>query len=143
MMAVEEGFGIEVSSHYAEWWRFNVAIACGCFDEAGKRIDFVSAEDRIVPVGSEQSVPPEGWQGAGRRRISVHTAACDHIVMYIYLIPHTLPVTNEVDAAQPFDIRVKITYGGRSVGDMPYRINAWSGSSLEIKLRKDGTPYVE
>ena len=35
----------------------------------------------------------------------------------------------------------RIGYGGVPFGDMHYRINQWSGASLEIKLRNDGKPF--
>ena len=36
---------------------------------------------------------------------------------------------------------VCVGYGGVPFGDMHYRINQWSGASLEIKLRNDGKPF--
>ena len=36
-MATKEGFTIEISSRYEGWWRYNVALMCGCFDTAGNR----------------------------------------------------------------------------------------------------------
>ena len=142
-MERNEGFGVEVTSRYDMWWRYNVTILCGCFDAAGNRLEFVSAEDHIADVGSDLTAAPEGWTGAGNRRVSIRSGCCDHIVMYVYVVPHTLPATREIDEAQPFDMRLKITYGGRTIRDTPYRINAWSGASLEIKLRNDGTPWSE
>ena len=43
-MATKEGFTIEISSRYEGWWRYNVALMCGCFDTAGNRTGFASAE---------------------------------------------------------------------------------------------------
>lgn len=142
-MSENKGFAVEVTSRYDAWWRYNVAIVCGCFDAAGNRVEFVSAEDRIAAVGDGLSAPPEGWCGADRRQVTLRSGVCDHIVMYVYVIPHTLPATREVDEARPFDLRLKIAYGGKVVRDTHYRINAWSGTSLEIKLRNDGTPLTE
>ena len=42
-MATKEGFTIEISSRYEGWWRYNVALMCGCFDTAGNRTGFASA----------------------------------------------------------------------------------------------------
>lgn len=56
-------------------------------------------------------------------------------------VPHTLPETREIGNVAPFDVRLRIGYGGVPFGDMHYRINQWSGASLEIKLRNDGKPF--
>ena len=138
-MKKDEGFSVEVESRYEGWWRYNVTILCGCFDADGDRIGFASAESVVAPVGSDLSAPPEG--AAAERRIGIRSIACDHIVMYVYIVPHTLPETREIGDVAPFDVRLRIGYGGVPFGDMHYRLNQWSGASLEIKLRTDGKPF--
>ncbi len=138
-MKKDEGFSVEVESRYEGWWRYNVTILCGCFDADGNRIGFASAESVVAPVGSDLSAPPEG--AAAERRIGIRSIACDHIVMYVYIVLHTLPETREIGDVAPFDVRLRIGYGGVPFGDMHYRINQWSGASLEIKLRNDGKPF--
>ena len=138
-MKKDEGFSVEVESRYEGWWRYNVTILCGCFDADGNRIGFASAESVVAPVGSDLSAPPEG--AAAERRIGIRSIACDHIVMYVYIVPHTLPDTREIGDVAPFDVRLRVGYGGVPFGDMHYRINQWSGASLEIKLRNDGKPF--
>ena len=86
-MKKDEGFSVEVESRYEGWWRYNVTILCGCFDADGDRIGFASAESVVAPVGSDLSAPPEG--AAAERRIGIRSVACDHIVMYVYIVPHT------------------------------------------------------
>ena len=87
-MKKDEGFSVEVESRYEGWWRYNVTILCGCFDADGDRIGFASAESVVAPVGSDLSAPPEG--AAAERRIGIRSIACDHIVMYVYIVPHIL-----------------------------------------------------
>ena len=50
-MATKEGFTIEISSRYEGWWRYNVALMCGCFDTAGNRTGFASTEAHVADVG--------------------------------------------------------------------------------------------
>ena len=156
-MKKDEGFSVEVESRYEGWWRYNVTILCGCFDADGNRIGFASAESVVAPVGSDLSAPPEG--AAAERRIGIRSIACDHIVMYVYIAriqaknsknpPNRTPVihamqpfeTREIGDVAPFDVRLRVGYGGVPFGDMHYRINQWSGASLEIKLRNDGKPF--
>ena len=108
-MKKDEGFSVEVESRYEGWWRYNVTILCGCFDADGDRIGFASAESVVAPVGSDLSAPPEG--AAAERRIGIRSVACDHIVMYVYIVPHTLPETREIGNVAPFDVRLRVGYG--------------------------------
>ena len=65
-MATKEGFTIEISSRYEGWWRYNVALMCGCFDTAGNRTGFASAEAHVADVGSNLREKPAGIPGDGR-----------------------------------------------------------------------------
>lgn len=103
-------------------------------------------------IGWGSHRPSASWRRSGAiclRNIAANGAApdrdtrvaCDRIVMYVYIVPHTLPETREIGDVSPFDVRVRIGYGGAPLSDTQYRINPWSGASLEIKLRNDGTPF--
>ena len=64
-MATKEGFTIEISSRYEGWWRYNVALMCGCFDTAGNRTGFASAEAHVADVGSNLREKPAVIPGDG------------------------------------------------------------------------------
>lgn len=108
-MKNEEGFSVEVESRFDGWWRYNVTILCGCFDAQGNRVGFASAERIVAPVGGDL---PEDIAAKAQRRIGIRSVACDRIVMYVYIVPHTLPETREIGDVSPFDVRVRIGYGG-------------------------------
>ena len=59
-MATKEGFTIEISSRYEGWWRYNVALMCGCFDDAGRRIGFASSASTVADAGSNLPERPAG-----------------------------------------------------------------------------------
>jgi len=141
-MKTDEGFSVEVESRYEAWWRYNVTILCGCFDAAGERVGFASAERIVAPVGSDQPLPPQD-AAAAKRGIGLATAPCERIVLYVYIVPHTLPETREIGAVSPFEVRVRIGYAGNPLSEARYKINPWSGASLEIKLGRDGKPFVQ
>lgn len=79
------GFTIEVTSRYEGWWRYNVALMCGCFDAADNRTGFASVSSEIAPVGADLKEPPATQ--AGRRHIALTTDPCDHLMLYVYIIP--------------------------------------------------------
>ena len=42
---MDKKFTISLQSRYAELWRYNIVVMCGCFDKAGERTDFLSKEN--------------------------------------------------------------------------------------------------
>lgn len=133
-MGKEEKFTIEIRSRSDQWWRYNAAMMCGAFDQSGNRVGFSSTESRVADMGEDLKTPPAGVDM--QRRLSLETLPCDRIVLYIYVIPHTLPRDNEIGGHPPFPLRVKISYGGKSVLDREYAINQWGGASIELKVAR-------
>ena len=97
-------------------------------------------------TGSALPRPRAGWLRWGaiwrhrRRGLDLHrsltleTVPCERIVLYIYVIPHTLPRDNEIGGHPPFPLQVRIRYGDRTVLDKEYSINQWGGASIELKV---------
>ncbi len=79
-MATKEGFTIEISSRYEGWWRYNVALMCGCFDTAGNRTGFASTEAHVADVGS--NLREKARRESRRRPPSLETGPCDHLLLY-------------------------------------------------------------
>lgn len=131
-MATKEGFTIEISSRYEGWWRYNVALMCGCFDTAGNRTGFASTEAHVADVGSNLREKPAGNPGGGRA--SLETGPCDHLLLYIYIVPHTLPAGNDIGDTAPFEVEIRIAYGGRRLRAEKRLINQWSGASIEMRV---------
>lgn len=109
-METEGGFKVEVSSAFPGWWRYNVALMCGCYDAAGERIGFASAEDRIAEVGACMGQPPADYPA--ERRTVLRTMPCHRIELYLYVVPHTLPDGCEIADTRPFELRLRITRDG-------------------------------
>ncbi len=124
-MTTSKGFRIEVSSRYEEWWRYNVELMCGCFDAAEQRTGFASPPRRLPTWGPIfRSVLRRSPRAHGGSR----PGACDHLVLYVYIIPHTLPPGNDIDATAPFEIEIRIFCDGRRILAEKRRINQWSGA---------------
>ena len=125
-------FSIELSSRYNGWWRYNVTLLCGCFDRDNNRTGFVSTESHIADVGANLKTSPA--ETANRETIRLETPACDHIVLYIYIIPHTLPEARAIDDTKPFEVTLRIGCGGKPLRKEIREINQWSGASIELKI---------
>lgn len=131
-MAEEKEFTIEVSSSYKEFWRYNVALMCGCFDAADVRTNFASTEDTVSDVGANLTAPPKGY--IAHRLVTLCTPPADHLLLYIYIIPHTLPTGRDVAHNKPFPLHLRILHGDREIRSVDYNINQWSGASIELKV---------
>ena len=135
-MTTSKGFRIEVSSRYEEWWRYNVELMCGCFDAAEQRTGFASAASEVADVGA--NLPERPPQIAPQRTAVLTTGACDHLVLYIYIIPHTLPASNDIEATKPFPLDLLIECNGKRLLKERRTINQWSGASIELKVSAAG-----
>ena len=131
-MSAPEGFRIEIASRFEGWWRYNAVLMCGCFDAADVRTGFVSAESHVADVGSGPAERPKNV--APDRRLTLDTPPCDHLVLYLYIIPHTLPQSNDIEATKPFTLELQIAYDGKPVRSERLPINQWSGTSLELRI---------
>lgn len=132
-MATKEGFTIEISSRYEGWWRYNVALMCGCFDTAGNRTGFASTEAHVADVGSNLREKPAGNPGGGRA--SLETGPCDHLLLYIYIVPHT-PAGRQRHRRHGTPSKSKSashTADGRLRAEKRL-INQWSGASIEMRV---------
>ena len=134
---MNKGFTVEVSSRYEGWWRYNVALMCGCFDAEERRTGFESVASHIADVGA--NLPDRPADTDSGRTVVLETEPCDHLLLYIYVVPHTLPAGNDIDETEPFEIDVTIAYAGRKVTKSRHRINQWSGASFELKVGQEGT----
>lgn len=131
-MATTKGFEIIVSSKFEGWWRYNVALMCGCFDAGDNRTDFVAAESHVAEVGTNLRERPA--EVAADRIVILETPPCDHIVLYIYLIPHTLPAANGIEGTRPFQIDLQVNHDGKKILNEKRPINQWSGASIELRI---------
>ena len=129
---MDKKFSISVQSRYAELWRYNIVVMCGCFDKVGERTDFLSKENFVAAVGSNLTAALAGIES--HNRLTLTTSPCDSIVAYIYLIPHSLPPTRDVEEYAPFDLRIKVSADDNVIYDTDHKINQWSGCSIELKL---------
>lgn len=128
-MSEKQGFSIEVTCRDPQWWRYNVAVTCGCFDSEGHRTGFVSAESTLAEPGGQIAEAVKKRP----RTVAFDTEPCDNLLMYLYIIPHTLPEDPEIED-NPFEIRIRASYGDREIKSLLKTVNRWSGASLELRF---------
>ena len=130
-MGKKEGFQVEIASDYEQFWCYNVVVMCGCFDEEGNQVDFVSAEEIVAPVNVGLKCKPSGYPSC--KTIRFNAPECDHLHMHICIIPHTLPLEeNGCGGRDEFAFMVKISHAEEVIHNEQHRANRWSGVSLEV-----------
>ena len=128
---MSESFSITVSSKFSELWRYNIAIVCQCFDDAGEAVEVCSENRHIADVGANLKGIPEGCDNACQ--VELHTPSCDNVEALIYLIPHTLPTNKVVEDSEPFALNIKIVKGAATLYDWVHQVNQWAGASISLK----------
>ena len=104
---MEKIFKVEISSKFEELWRYNIVLMGGGFNAKGEQVDFASSTARIAKVGTNfKERPTQLDDMPNKYRITL--SKCDNIATYIYLVPHTLPFSNEIGTAEPFDLTVNV-----------------------------------
>ena len=131
-MSAPKGFTIEIGSRFEGWWRYNAVLMCGCFDADGNRTDFAAAESHVADVGNGPKerpalLPPD-------RSLRLDAPECHHLVLYIYLVPHTLPQSNDIETTKPFALDLKIDCDGSRIRTERLAVNQWAGLSLELRI---------
>ena len=124
-------FKISVSSRFDELWRYNLVAVCELCATDGTRIDYKSQESYVAPVGSNLIAPPADY--TPKRTITLESADGDYINLLIYIIPNTLPATNDIFNTKPFHLAVKVSRDGEDILSQMFDINQWSGDNIALE----------
>ena len=124
-------FTIILDSDFSELWRYNIVVMCSV-QRDGAEVEFLKHNSEIAPVGAELREIPRGYNA--NRRIELHTQPADALTLYIYVMPHTLPMTTDVAEAKPFEMLVEVLHGTEQAYRKRVEVNQWSGENLEITV---------
>ncbi len=116
-------------TNFDKWWRYNVTLVCECFDSLDNRIELTSHESHLANVG--EAFDMSRMSETKDRVVTLNTVPCRSIHLYVYIIPHTLPVGRKVDATKPFNVELNIKCEGTLVANETLLVNQWSGASVE------------
>ena len=127
-------FQIYISTSYEDIWKFNVVVMIEV-DREGKRIELLKDRIDVAPVGSNLPEPPVGYKP---RNFMFLTDPANVATIYIYIIPHTLPRTRDLEAVDPFELRVEALFDKAPLYAHNFEISPWSGDNIEITLVAPG-----
>lgn len=124
-------FKVSVSSNFEELWRYNLVLVCEVCSDKNERIEFLSQESFIAPVGSNLTSPPSEY--TDDRTLTLSTKKGDYLNILIYILPHTLPTTDDVFKTKPFPLIVKVEDDKKAVlVNQVFKVNQWSGDNIAI-----------
>ncbi len=125
---------IAVESLYDDSWAFNIIITCAGFDAQGAELFVESAKDIVGEVGSIVASPPAGKT---TRSLELEVQACETLRVIVYAIPCTIPSGKTVQVADypPFDMKVSVDEGERSIYCEHYDVNRWGGASINFEIK--------
>ena len=125
-------FKVSVSSKFEELWRYNIVLVCEVCSTNDERIDFVSEESFVAPVGSNLDAAPIDYSVDRTLRLTTKDGA--YVNVLVYIIPHTLPSTNDIIKTKPFPLIVKIENEKKeTLVNQAFKINQWSGDNIALK----------
>ena len=125
-------FKVSVSSKFEELWRYNIVLVCEVCDSKGERIDYLAEESFVAPVGSNLEAAPIDY--SVDRTLQLTTKEGDYVNILVYVIPHTLPSTNDIIKTKPFALVVKIERDKKEVlVNQAFKVNQWSGDNISLE----------
>lgn len=120
-----------VSSSFKELWRYNITLVCELCSADGERIEFKAEESIVAPAGSNLQSAPADYPKS--RTVAIESGDGDYLNILVYVVPNTLPVTNEIFETKPFPLVVKVESEGKMVLNQAFEINQWSGDNITLK----------
>ena len=124
-------FKVSVTSSFEELWRYNIVLVCELCSAEGERVDFLSKDSTIAPVGSNMTAPPIDYDT--NRKICCECGEGDHLNILLYIIPHTLPFTDDLYEIKSFPVVVRVEADKKVVLNQAFEINQWSGDNIALK----------
>jgi hypothetical protein len=124
-------FKVSVSSNFEELWRYNLVLVCEVCSDKNERVEFLSQESFIAPVGSNLTSPPSDY--VENRMLTLSTKEGNHLNILIYVLPHTLPTIDDVFKTKPFPLIVKVEDDKKQIlVNQVFKVNQWSGDNIAI-----------
>jgi hypothetical protein len=124
-------YTIYIECDNEHFWRYNIAVT-GEVTQGGQRVEFIKYLDEVAPVGSNLPQRPDNYSRPSR--ITIDCKAGDALTLYIYVIPHTLPLSREVGTGIDFELRATIRQGNTILYNRHHIVNPWVGNNIEIRL---------
>ena len=125
-------FKVSVSSRFEELWRYNIVLVCELCSAKNERIDYQSKESFIAPVGSNLDTAPMDY--STDRTLTLTSQDGEYLNILVYVVPHTLPSTNDIIKTKPFSLVVKVENEKKeSIVNQAFKINQWSGDNISLE----------
>ena len=126
-----ERFHISIYSNFEEFWRYNITVM-SFVSNNGEQVELLKCRDDVAPIGSSLPSPPLGY--VPNRRIELHHAPAENLTLYIYIFPHTFPLSVEIGEVPPFELRVEVKHGDTLCYAHNFEVEQWSGGDFVVEI---------
>ena len=125
-------FKVSVSSRFEELWRYNIVLIGELCSAKNERIEYLSKESFIAPAGSNLATPPTDYDS--NRKLVLESSEGEYLNILVYIVPNTLPSTNDIIKTKPFPLIVKVENEKKEIlVNQVFDINQWSGDNISLK----------
>ena len=132
-----ECFHVAIYSDYEEFWRYNLIVMSDATGD-GESHELLKARSDVAPIGASLLAPPKDYNP--ERRIELHHATAKNLTLYIYVLPHTMPLAMQRDGnpsiadVQPFGLRVEVLHGDRVCHAHTHEVDQWAGATIQLSM---------
>lgn len=127
-------FTIDLSSEYAQWWRYNIYISVVCYDGESQVTDYINHIDKVHEIINDDKGREQPVEYPESRVVRVATTPCDHIGMYIYVIANTFPSSSVIKDSPPFEAVLTLSCNGIETEKRLCDVNQWGGFTIAGEL---------
>lgn len=124
-------YKISIKCDFEEFWRYNY-IVTGEVLIGEQRTDFIKYSNIAKAIDSDGHFDPDKVDKC--RDVVLETAAGEHLILYIYVVPHAMPTIRDVKDAKFFTMHIAVEQDGKMLHSRHHDINPYSGINLELKF---------
>jgi len=133
-MSTKGVYRIVVDTDYSEFWRYNIVVMASVID-GGEQIELLKHRDIVAEVGAELKSAPKGYNPC--RRVELISQPATALTLYIYIIPHTLPVDLGYDDDIPQELlplRVEVSRCESVIYAHTHELCILTGDNIMLRL---------
>ncbi len=124
-------FTLTIECNSKEFWRYNVIVSAVTNLDNGQAT-FLKHVDEVAPVCSNLSELPKSYCRPVKSVLEFESG--EHITLYIYVIPHTMPNERLIANISRPELHVVLKCASETLYNRRHCISPWSGDNIQIVI---------
>ena len=128
-----EQYRIVVDTDYKDFWRYNVVVMASVM-VGDEQVELLKHRDVVAEVGAELKRVPRRYNP--NRRVELTSKPATSLTLYIYIIPHTLPIKSYRDPipTDTLPLRIEVSHGDKVVYAHTHELCLLTGDNIMLRL---------